>query len=712
MNTFQRTAVALVCLLAPVSLSAQWWKVVTPEDVLLTQVGFAAHAGFTMHSGNFTLPYAPTCCTEYTSAFSVGPSLSLFLKQEVIKPLRFSLRATYSPYNASFSTDEQELFTNSTDGVVRHTLETRQGFLGAELLAEIRIVNPLRLMVGMNAGTMLQSTYSQQEELIIPGVGTFENGRRTRNETNNAEMQDVVSPFMNIVGGVGYDIPLTENHQVVLTPEVLYSFALSDMVEGVSWKANQLRAGASIAFALNAPEPPTPVERLRESTVDSVYAELPPDGQYKRVAGKETIEIDTVVTDELVTITERSYRTDTVYTPKLPEISSQLVAQARMEDGTRLSDFIVKVSTQFVTEALPVLPVVFFEPESISLSFRYQQLQKGDAFQEEQVDTKTTAVHRQVLNIIGSRMQASPATSIRLRGTADPTTESSRCDLANKRAIAVREYLTRVWGIDESRISIINDPTGNNCAPPRPTREQSEAGYSENRRVDIETDDLELLQPVAKRRFNEARTVSPPALEIDPSGSSQRYITGWKITGTSGMKTVFAQQGEGNPRVVTQQLSTTAADLMDADKPLVVQMELQAIRGVKSYAADSLMIVRDTLSTELERLTLTLFSIASDKVTPIAEEQIKEFVRNVPRGSTVIVRGYADMLGNADFNKKLSQRRANAVCKTIRKHLKKRIDLQCTDIATDRFPPGIDSYDTPEERMLSRTVQIEIKKRR
>jgi outer membrane protein OmpA-like peptidoglycan-associated protein len=230
--------------------------------------------------------------------------------------------------------------------------------------------------------------------------------------------------------------------------------------------------------------------------------------------------------------------------------------------------------------------------------------------------------------------------------------------------------------------------------------------------VDIETDDLELLRPVAKRRFNEARTVSPPALEIDPSGSSQRYITGWKITGTSGMKTVFAQQGEGNPRVVTQQLSTTAADLMDADKPLVVSMELQGIRGVKSFASDSLMLVRDTLSTELERLTLTLFGISSDKVTPIAEEQIKEFVRNVPRGSTVIVRGYADMLGNADFNKKLSQRRANAVCTTIRKHLKKRIDLQCTDIATDRFPPGIDSYETPEERMLSRTVQIEIKKQR
>lgn len=703
---------ATIFLFAVGSSTAQWWKVVTPEDILLTEVGFAADMALTTHSGNFTLPYAPTCCSEYTTALTIGPSLSVFIRQEVIKPLRFSLRATYSPYDATFSTDENVLFTNSTDGVIRHTLSTKQSFLGAELLADIRIIDPVRLMVGVNAGTMLGSTYSQKEELVIPGTGTFENGRRVRNETSNETMQNVANPYMNIVGGLGFDLPITSNRSVVLTPEILYSVGLNDMVEGVSWKSNQLRIGAAIAFALNAPEPPVPVERIRETTIDSVYADLPPDGTYKRVAGRERIDVDTVVTTDLVTITERSYRTDTVYSPLLPEINSRIVAQARMEDGTLSSNFTVKVSTQFVTEALPVLPVVFFEPQSISLSFRYRQIASTGNFSESDVDTKTTAVHRDVLNVIGSRMKSLPGTVVKLRGTADPTTESGRCDLAQKRALAVREYLTRVWSIDESRISIVNDEMGSNCAPPRPTREQSEAGYSENRRVEIETDDLDLIAPVAKRRFNEARTVSPPKLEIDPSGSSQQYITGWEMTGTSGSKVVFTQQGEGPPKVITQQLSTTTADIMDNDKPLIVTMELQAIRGVKSLAVDSLIVVRDTLSTELERLTLTLFGISSDEVTPVAEEQIKEFVRNVPRGSTVIVRGYADLLGNAEFNKQLSRRRADAVCSSIKKHIKKRIDLQCTDIATDRFPPGIDSYDTPEERMLSRTVQIEIKKAR
>ncbi len=107
-----------------------------------------------------------------------------------------------------------------------------------------------------------------------------------------------------------------------------------------------------------------------------------------------------------------------------------------------------------------------------------------------------------------------------------------------------------------------------------------------------------------------------------------------------------------------------------------------------------------------------LFEISSDEITPVAEEQVHQFVKNVPAGSTVIVRGFADLLGNAEFNRKLSRKRADAVCASIRKHLTKRIDLQCNDIATDTYPPGIDSYGTPEERFLSRTVQIEVKRSR
>jgi outer membrane protein OmpA-like peptidoglycan-associated protein len=613
-------------------------------------------------------------------------------------------------YDASFSTTETIYVTNGFDGLVEHTLDARMGWLGGELLADVRVAGNVRLLAGAGIGTMMQATFSQKEELVSPALGTFENGRRVRNESTNEEIEGLVTPQIGAVFGLGYDIPLTENHSVILTPEVLYTLALTDIVEGEAWRANLLRIGASVAFSLNAPEPPTPVERRRESFVDSVIVDLAPDAERRRVEGPERVITDTVVTDDLVTITDRAYRTDTVYRPIPPVIDARIAARAADASGALKDVFAINVSTQFITEALPLLPVVFFEAQSISLSFRYRQVADPREFDLDAVAPRTTAVHREILNIVGDRMRTMATSTIRLRGTADPTTEGGDCALALKRAQAVKDYLVRVWKIDAARITV-ESGTGT-CAPERVTRQQTEEGFSENRRVEILTNDLALIASVAKRRFNEARTVDPPQLVFDPAGTSTQYVTDWSLEATSGSTVLFAQNGKGVPQRITQPISTATADLMRGDTPVEVRLRVNGLREATASATATLAIRKDTLKIELERLTLTLFDVASDEITPIAEEQIKTFVDNMPAGSTVVVRGFADMLGNAEFNRKLSQKRADAVCATIRKYVRKRVDLQCNEIHTDRYPPGIESYGTPEERFLSRTVQIEVRRSR
>ncbi|HLP27688.1 MAG TPA: OmpA family protein [Candidatus Didemnitutus sp.] len=706
----RRLLVSLGLVLVPLVASAQWWKVTRPEDVWLFQVGMSADLNMVMHNGDFVLPQAPTCCVGYTSAQSFGPAISAFLRQEVTKTFRLTLRGTFAPYSGTFETDENIFVSGATEGVTRHTLDARMSWLGGEFLFDVRVFNPMRLMLGFSAGVMTQPTFTQEETLIVPGTGTFENGRRVRNETVNAEMTGLTSPQLGAVIGLGYDIPLTENHSVMLTPEVLYTIGLSDVVEGQDWKANMLRIGASVALSLNAPEPPTPVERRREEFVDSVIVDVAPDAERRRVVGSERIVTDTIVTTDLVTITDRAYRTDTVFSPPPPVVTAKIAARAVEASGVLKDVFTINVSTQFITEALPILPVVFFEAQSISLSFRYHQVADSKEYNAASIAPRTTAVHREILNIVGDRMRDMPNTSIRLRGTSDPTTEGADCDLARKRASAVKDYLVRVWGVSADRIAV--ESGGSSCAPERATRQQSEEGYSENRRVEILTNDLVLLASVAKRRFNEAQTVDPPKILFDPYGTSQQYLTDWSLEATSGSTVVFSQSGKGVPGQITQVLTPATADLMQDGKPVEVKLKVNAIRGVSASATTQLAVKKDTTKIELERLTLTLFDVASDEITPIAEEQIKTFIENVPAGSTVVVRGYADMLGNAEFNKKLSQKRADAVCSTIKKHLKKRVDLACNEIRTDRFPPGIESYATPEERFLSRTVQIEVKRGR
>ena len=699
------------CLsICPSVAHAQWWKVTRPEDVWLFQIGMSADLDMAMHSGDFILPQAPTCCVGYTSALSFGPAISAFVRQEVTKTFRLTLRGTFASYNGSFETDENIFVTNAAPGVTRHSLDARMNWLGGEFLVDIRVVDPVRLMVGASAGIMAQTSFTQKETLILPGTGTFENGRRVRNETTNESMKGLTTPQLGAVVGLGFDIPLTENHSVVLTPEVLYTIALGSVIESQQWKANMLRVGASIALSLNAPEPPTPVERRREVFVDSVFVDVAPDAERRRVDGPERIVTDTIVTTDLVTITDRAYRTDTVYSPPLPVIVAKIAARAVLPSGALKDVFTINVTTQFITEALPILPVVFFEAQSISLSFRYRQIADAQAYNLDAIGTRTISVHREILNLVGDRMRRLPNTSIRLRGTADPTTEGSDCELARKRAGAVKDYLTRIWGISDDRIAI--ETGSGSCAPERITRQQSEEGYSENRRVEILTNDLELLASVAKRRFNEAQTVDPPKILFDPFGTSQKYLTDWTLEATSGSVVVFSQSGKGVPGQITQVLTPATADLMNDGRPVDVKLRVNAIRNVSATAATQLVVKKDTTTIELERLTLTLFDVASDEITPISAEQIRLFVANVPAGSTVIVRGYADLLGNAEFNRKLSQKRADAVCATIKQHITRKVELQCNEIRTDRFPPGIESYITPEERFLSRTVQIEVKRGR
>lgn len=701
--------VSFTIIVAWQPLTSQWWKVTLPEDVWLSQIGFSANLGMLQHTGTFTIPQSPICCLPYDGSSSTTFALSVFARHEITKHMRLTLRGTYVPINGAFTQNQNTLVSGGQQALTRSYLDTRMDWAGAEVLVDLRVINPLRVMGGVAFGSYLSPSYSQREVLIEPSTGTFENGRRERNVTSNAELQNVVSPALSTVVGLGYDLPMTENHSVVLTPEVLYSIPMSKNIDGLDWSTNMIRAGVSVAFTMNAPEPPTPVERRREEFVDSLLVEVEPDAEESRIRGIDRIVLDTAVGVDLVTITERAYRTDTVYYPKPPELQASIKALAVEPSGSLKDVFTINVSTQYVTEALPVLPALFFESQAISISTRYHQVAKGSEFKLQDVAPRTTAVHRDILNIIGERMQNIPDATIRLRGTADPTTEGSNCDLAQKRALAVKDYLIRVWGIADTRIVI---QASSSCAPDRPTRRLSEEGYAENRRVEIYSDNLDILASVAKRRFNEARTIDPPRLQFDPTGTSTKFVTDWEIEAVTGDQKLFSQSGKGLPSTTLQDLSITVADKMKSDQPVNVRLKINGIRRSTASASTQLRVKKDTMNVELERLTLTLFEVASDEISAIAEQQIKSFVENVPAGSTVIVRGFADMLGNAEFNKKLSQKRADAVCETIKKHLRKKVDIQCNDITTDKFPPGIESYATPEERFLSRTVQIEVKKTR
>lgn len=678
-----------------------------PEDVWLTQIGFSAYGASISHAGAFTLPQAPTCCTAYNQGGALGLSYGLVLRQEITKHVRLVIRGMVVPWSSSFTTTEQLLLAGQVPGTTRHELDVNLSALTGEALVDVRLPGHFRLMAGIWGGQYASPTFSQREVLVSPTSGTFENQRRVRGETLNAEIFGLPSMPLGMSVGAGWDWHLTQNHSWTLTPEVVLMRPFEKMMEGLDWSASQLRAGITLTYAINAPKPPLPVLFRRETTVDTVFVTIPPDASERYAEGPERVQTDTVWTSADITIRDRVRRTDTVYTPELPKITASISVRA-VEDGKQSDVFGIRVSTQFVTEALPVLPVVFFDGRSAQLSARYRRIRGPQEFNVDAIAPRTTEVHREVMNILGQRLRARPASRIRLVGNADPTTEANDCDLARRRAEAVRDYLVGTWGIDASRIEAT---TGPGCIPERVTRQQSEDGYSENRRVEVVTDDLELLAPVGRKRFNETRGITPPRLLFDPAGSSRQFVQGWRIAVRSGGTQLFADSGSGNPTSIVRELNAVQAEQMSGGTSVDVELTLYGIRGVVERAVASIPVQKDTVATEYERLTLTLFDVASDKVGPVAEAQIRSFVNTVPAGSTVRVRGFADLLGNAKFNQELSMKRAAAVCTVLRNTMQRRISLSCDEVSTG-YPPGIESYATPEERFLSRTVQIEVQRSR
>jgi outer membrane protein OmpA-like peptidoglycan-associated protein len=678
-----------------------------PEDVWLTQIGISLYGASISHAGMFTLPQAPTCCTAYEQGGALGLAYGLSLRQEITKHVRFVVRGLVVPWSATFTTTENLLLAGQVSGTSRHELDVHLTAITGEALVDVRLPGHGRIMGGVWAGQYSQPTFSQREVLVTPSGGTFENQKRVRGETSNASLVGTPSMPLGLSLGGGWDWHLTENHSWTLTPEVLFMAPFEAIVEGLDWKASMLRAGVTLTYAVNAPKPPLPVLFKRQLSTDTVWVTLGAAAQERYAEGPERIQTDTLRTTSDITILDRVSRTDTMFVPELPKITANISVKA-VDDGKPSDVFGIRVSTQFVTEALPVLPVVFFDGRSAQLSSRYRRISRPAEFSSGNIAPRTTDVHREVMNILGERLRARASSRIRLVGNIDPTTEAGDCDLARRRAEAVRDYLVSAWGIEAGRIDATTTAT---CVPERVTRQQSEDGYSENRRVEVVTDDLELLAPVGRKRFNETRGITPPRLLFDPAGSSRQFVEGWRLDVRTGGVQLFADSGAGNPSSLVRELNAVQAEQMTTGSPVQVELTLFGIRGVVERAVASIPVNKDTVSTEYERLTLTLFDVASDKVGAVAEAQIRSFVNTVPAGSTVRVRGFADLLGNAKFNQELSMKRATAVCNVLKNSMQRKVTLRCDEVSAG-FPPGIESYGTPEERFLSRTVQIEVQRSR
>lgn len=375
-----------------------------------------------------------------------------------------------------------------------------------------------------------------------------------------------------------------------------------------------------------------------------------------------------------------------------------------------------------VSETLPLRNSVFFDEGSSNIPNRYIMLSSGQAnnFKEDQLQAETSEnmtgrsarqlnVYHNILNILGDRMRSNPSASISLSGASAKGAKEGKVFAEN-----VKQYLSSSFGIDGSRIS-----TKGRTKPvipseqPGATRELALLREGD-RRVDIESASPELLMEVGGGMMKPVQII---ATQINPLDShviftvagAEKLLNSYTLDiandkGISQRFGPFTKDQESLPG------STILGNLPEGD--FKVTMTGQTKSGLSVTKESNVHLIPQNEMIEKAYRYSILFDFDKSKTISSYERFLTDVVTPlISEGSTVIIHGHTDIIGQDQYNYKLSQNRAQQAQKIIERALS---GSGKTNVRFETFGFGEDTgkspfeNNLPEERFYNRTVIIDI----
>jgi outer membrane protein OmpA-like peptidoglycan-associated protein len=718
----------------------------------LKHYGIFGHYQLNMHQPNFdTLTGIPTCCPLFDAGKGTGFTLGGFVEFPLPYKLTIGLRIGFSNLNGQLTKTESvpiRIDDKLDSGKFQHILNAYISDLGFEPYLSFKIYKELKIHAGGHIGFIMKKKYDYVEKLIEPiDRGVFvDSDTRTRNQLSG-DIPKASGVYAGILVGIGYELPLNNTGSFRVSPELFYTIGMNDLVQGKSWKLDLVRFGLSMKYT-PIPEKPEPVEKKQFfQHIDTVKIESAEIAKKFIKQGNPIISNLRTQIGDTIYISETMQRTDTLfYRPK---------PTAKFTTNTDT----ITIKTQFVTEAFPLLPMIFFDDGSSELSKDYDLIDNIGNFKIENLPTNPKAFHKNILNIIAERLINEPNSEITLKGTVDSTTEKGDCALAIARAERVKKYFTEICGIDPNRIKI--SKIKGRCSPKNATITPNDSGYAENRRVEISSDNQDILMPILRKKFLEATDYYPDKLDIITDGTTMKGLSSWTVIVNQDNRTIFRKEGKDSfDEVISVSLVNTVVDsdnfpgftkyeadigvtqdtnthkIISSNIPVKIKKQGTSFKiprelalslsntpvQIDLYIEDTdsqtdnvrkfIFIKKDTSEIEIQRMSLVLFDVGSNKISEAARKGIINFIKDLDENSSIRITGYTDVLGEQENNIKLSQERAENTANIIRKKQPKAEITVVEGVAATRFPPGIYSYSTPAERFLTRTVLIEILRRK
>ncbi len=686
-----------------------------------TAYGIYGSYAFNFHSSSFRqLPGIPNCCTTFERGTGNGFSLGGLYQFSLANRLNLQIRAGHQRIDAELIRSEATtVFTGSgaADGEFEHHLAATLSTLGIEPIIGYRLFGRVNLHAGLRVGVMMSKEFEQFEQISKPSdAGTFldstgkDSGRRIRNEFNGA-IPGAQSLQVSALLGASYKLPISSDRTFFLVPEVFYYLGLTNIAQDLDWKANSLHLGIAIKYSPNddnhgkrrMEQPPLKlvIDTVRRDSAG--YIDMP----YKQGIESRGQEVTTVGGKQILTDIIRRTDTLTVPTLLLPNtIRVNMYAVGVEPDGKEIPA--LKITTEEFASTLmtPILPYIFFDENSAEIPKRYSLLKASttDQFDSKYMISKEkTDVYHHALNIIGERMTEIDRATITLIGcNQDSRNEKGNTELSTKRANAVKRYLTEVWKISPSRISIETRNLPSKAANP-----STKDGEEENRRVEIVASNERILAPLIVN--DTLRTVNPPSVKFYITTNYNGPLASWQLTAKQSARDLKQFDGPGRPPAdLLWNLSADQSSIPTSNAPIQAIVETSNTERNTAHSSTEIPVERITLQSkrrerrgdkQIDRFSLILFDIRSSEIVGVNRSIIKLVQQYCKPNSSIKVTGYSDRLGEAGYNQQLADSRALTTAKA----------LNVNNIKVEGIGQA-ELYDSslPEGRMYTRTVEVVI----
>ncbi|MCL5992282.1 MAG: PorT family protein, partial [Bacteroidetes bacterium] len=221
-----------IIVISAIGLFAQ-----TDTETLRMRYGVFADFNMNLHAANFTrLPGVPNCCPKFREGTGSGPSLGGLFEIPFSDNFLLSIRAGWFNIGGLLKETEPTLVLlpndSLVDGEFEHRLDAGFSTIAFEPMIGSQLFDNFFLYAGLNLGFLIQSDYSQKEQITKPAdYGVFpETGTRTRNVYSGKI--DLVAGFLtSLKVGASYELPLNKDRTLLAAPEVSFTYGLTNLVK-------------------------------------------------------------------------------------------------------------------------------------------------------------------------------------------------------------------------------------------------------------------------------------------------------------------------------------------------------------------------------------------------------------------------------------------------------------------------------------------------